>query len=135
MEFNEILATIFQVIIIPLCTVLTGYLVKWINAKANDIKTTVNDERIQKYITMLDKTITSAVVAVNQTYVDSLKQQGAFDKEAQITAFNKVYEAVMLSLTEEANFYLEEIIGDLNAYITNKIEEEVNIHKLSVKTN
>lgn len=135
MELNEMLATIFQVIIIPLLTVLTGYLIKWINAKANDIKNIIKDERIQKYITMLDKTITSAVVAVNQTYVDSLKQQGAFDKEAQLIAFNKVYETVMLSLTEEANFYLEEIIGDLNTYITNKIEEEVNIHKISVKTN
>ena len=84
---------------------------------------------------MLDKTITSAVIAVNQTYVESLKQQNAFDKEAQIIAFNKVYETVLLSMTEEANMYLEEIIGDLSTYITNKIEEEVNIHKISVKTN
>lgn len=131
MELNEMLQTIFQVVIIPLLTVLTGYAVKWINAKANEIKQNTSNALAQKYITMLNSTITSAVVAVNQTYVDALKEKNAFTKEAQEEAFKRVYENVMLSLTEEANVYLAEIIGDLNTYITDKIEEEVNIHKLS----
>ena len=34
MELNEILATIWQVVIIPLLGVLTGYFIKWINLYA-----------------------------------------------------------------------------------------------------
>ena len=129
-NINEMLQTIFQVVIIPLLTVLTGYAVKWINAKANEIKAKQKNEYVQKYVTMLNETITSAVIAVNQTYVDALKEKNAFTKEAQEEAFKRVYETVILTLTEEADVYLNEAIGDLNAYITTKIEEAVKENKL-----
>lgn len=130
MELNELLTTITQMVIIPLLIALTGYAVKWINAKANNLKANTKNEYAQKYIDMLNNTITSAVIAVNQTYVDALKEKNAFDKAAQEEAFKRVYETVMLSLTEEADRYLGEIIGDLNAYITAKIEEQVKINKM-----
>ena len=130
MEINEVLQTIFQVVIIPLLTVLTTYAVKWINAKANEIKAQTQNEYAKKYVSMLNDTITAAVIAVNQTYVDALKQQDAFDKTAQEEAFKRVYDTVMLTLTEDAEYYLQEIIGDLNAYITTKIEEAVKENKM-----
>lgn len=135
MDINEVSSTIFQVVIIPLLTVLTAYAVKWINAKANEIKATTENEYAQKYIDMLNDTITSAVIAVNQTYVDSLKQKNSFDKASQEEAFKKVYEIVMLSITEDADKYLSEIIGDLNTYITTKIEEQVKLNKMPQKNN
>lgn len=130
MELQELLTTITQMVIIPLLIALAGYAVKWINAKANDLKANTKNEYAKKYITMLNDTITAAVIAVNQTYVDALKQKNAFDKDAQEEAFKRVYETVMLTLTEEADRYLEDIIGDLNAYITTKIEEAVKEHKM-----
>lgn len=78
---------------------------------------------------MLENTITSAVIATNQTYVDTLKEQGKFDKEAQTNALMRTYEAVMTILTEDAQKYLNEIIGDLRLYIINGIEERVHIEK------
>jgi hypothetical protein len=36
----------------------------------------------------------------------------------------------MSILTEDAKDYLAEIYGDVSAYITNKIEAEVNINKI-----
>lgn len=130
MELNELLTTITQMVLIPLLIALTGYAVKWINARANNLKANTENEYAQKYIEMLNDTIISAVIAVNQTYVDALKQKNAFDKEAQEEAFKRVYETVMLTLTEEADRYLETVIGDLNAYITAKIEEAVKENKL-----
>ena len=130
MEFKELLTTITQTVIIPLLIALVGYAVKWLNAKANEIKTKTKDETTQKYITMLNDTIVSAVIAVNQTYVDSLKQQNAFDIEAQKEAFNRVYETIIATMTEEADKYLSEAIGDLDTYIATKIEEAVKENKL-----
>ena len=69
------------------------------------------------------------VIATNQTYVESLKKQGKFDAEAQKVAFNQTYEAVMCILSEEAKEYLNEAVGDLNLYITQKIEAEVQLNK------
>ena len=125
MDFQQILTTIFQVVGIPLLAALTSVAVKWINSKANEIKAKTNDAYAKKYIDMLNNTITTTVIAVNQTYVDELKDQNIFDKTAQEKAFAKVYNTVVNSLTEEAHTYLNEAIGDLETYITNKIEEEV----------
>lgn len=130
MATNELISTIFRVVILPLLTVLTGYAVKWINAKAKELKATTDDVYAHKYIGMLQDTIVKTVIAVNQTYVDALKQQGSFDKAAQEEAFKRVYETVLLSLNEEAYEYLNNIFGDLQTYITAQIEAAVKEHKM-----
>lgn len=130
MELNEFLTTIFRIVIIPLLSVLTGYLIKWINAKAKELKATTDNTYAHKYIDMLQDTITNTVIAVNQTYVDSLKEKNSFDVVAQKEAFQKVYESVMLSLNEEALNYLNSVIGDLETYISNQIEAAVRENKI-----
>ena len=78
---------------------------------------------------MLDNTITNAVLTTTQTYVEALKKEGIFNEEAQKQAFQKTYDAVMKMLTEEAKKYITASVGDLETYITNKIEAEVKITK------
>ena len=65
-----------------------------------------------------------------ETYVDALKKQGKFDKEAQKCAFELTFNAVMAVLSDEAKHYLASVYGDLTAYITTRIEAEVNVSKL-----
>jgi hypothetical protein len=78
---------------------------------------------------MLNDTISDCVIATTQTYVEALKKQGAFDAEAQKAAFQMTYETVIKLLTDEATEYLNEAVGDLQLYITQKIEAEVQINK------
>lgn len=125
----EMLAQIFEVCIIPLLGVLTAYFIKFVNAKSAEIGTKVENETQKKYLEMLNNTITDCVIATTQTYVDSLKKQGAFDAEAQKVAFTMTYESVVKLLTDEATEYLNEAVGDLQLYITQKIEAEVNLNK------
>lgn len=132
MNWMEMLQQIFQVCIIPLLGVLTAYLVKYIQVKAEEIKTTTDNELTKKYVDMLAKTISDCVIATNQTYVDNMKKENAFDAEAQRHAFQVTYAAVLNLLTDEAKVYLEAFYGDLNSYITNKIEAEVNWNKNSL---
>ena len=128
----EMLTEIFEVCIIPLLGVLTAYFVKFINAKSAELATKSKNETERKYINMLNDTITDCVIATTQTYVDSLKKQDAFDADAQKMAFTMTYTAVMNLLTDEATEYLNEAVGDLNLYITQKIEAEVNLNKTIV---
>lgn len=129
MDLN-LLQDILEVCIIPLLGVLTAYLVNYIKVKSLELTNKTDSEMADKYIQMLTQTITDCVIATNQTYVEALKKQEAFTKEAQKEAFQKTYDAVMLVLTDDAKEYLAEAYGDLTAYITMKIEAEVNISKI-----
>ena len=129
MYYNDLITSIFQVCIIPLLSVLTAFFVKWVNVKSNEIKVNIDDATLVKYIDMLNSTIADCVIATNQTYVEALKQQGKFDIEAQKTAFQMTSKAVLDILSDDAKEYLTAAVGDLNVYITKKIEAEVNLNK------
>ena len=128
----ELITQIFEVCIIPLLGVLTTFLVRYINTKMKTLADTTSDEKQKKYIEMLNNTITDCVIATTQTYVDTLKKQGKFDKEAQEQAFLMTFNAVSGLLTEESKKYLNKAIEDLDLYIKQKIESEVNINKVII---
>ncbi len=123
---KDIVTSIFEMIIIPLLSLVSIYIIRWVNEKTNTLNEENENAYIDKYLTMLDKTITQTVTAINQTYVEDLKKQNKFDLDAQKHAFEQVYNTVISSLSEEGAFYLNEVITDLNAYITNKIEATVH---------
>lgn len=130
MDWMLMIYQIFELCVIPFLGVLTMYLVQFIKMKSQEIADKTDNELADKYIQMLTDTITTCVIATNQTYVEALKRQGKFDKEAQKEAFELTYNAVMAVLTDEAKHYLAAIYGDLTAYITTRIEAEVNVSKI-----
>ncbi len=130
MEWLPLLYQILEVCIIPLLGLLTAYIVKYVNAKSAEMQAKVENDKVDKYIAMLDDTICACVIATSQTYVEALKKDNAFTKEAQQEAFNMTFEAVMSVLTDEAKKYLTTVYGDLTTYITNKIEAEVSLNKI-----
>ena len=129
MEWLDLLYDICKLCLLPLLVVLSGYFIKFIKTKENEINMQVDNDLHDKYVSMLSETITECVSATTQTYVDSLKQAGKFDAEAQKEAFNKTFYAVMGVLTEDAKDYLATIYGDLTVYVTNRIESEVRAQK------
>lgn len=130
MNWLDLLYDIFKVCIIPLLGLLTTFVIKLLDKKSEEAKAKTDNETYKKYITMLTDTITDCVTATNQTYVDALKAQGKFDAEAQKAAFDQTYKAVLTILSDEEKKYLTSVVGDLNIYITNKIEAVVNTNKI-----
>ena len=129
MEWTNLLYQIVEVCLVPLLGILTAYIVKFIKTKSSEIQTKIESDTADKYIAMVAETIASCVIATNQTYVEALKKKNAFTTEAQKEAFQMTYDAVMAILTDEAKYYLTQLYGDVSAYITTKIEAEVNISK------
>lgn len=127
----EIIIQIFQLCIIPLLGILTKYLVDYLNARRDELNSKTENEIAEKYTTMIFDTITKCVIATNQTYVNSLKEQGAFDAEAQKIAFNKTMNSVLGILSNDAKQYIIETTGDLNTYLTNLIEAAVSENRAS----
>ena len=129
MEWLALLYQILEVCIIPLLGLLTAYAIKFFNAKSAEIQNKVDNDTADKYIQMLTDTVASCVLATSQTYVEALKKDNAFTKEAQQQAFDMTYNAVMDVLTADAKEYLTNIYGDLSVYISNEIEAEVKMTK------
>lgn len=129
MDWLNILQQIFELCIIPLLAIITRSLVIYIGAKKDELKNKTDNELAKKYLELLDDTIANCVIATNQTYVETLKKGNAFTADAQKAAFEKTYQAVIATLSEEAQKYLPEVVGDLQTYITQKIEASVNQNK------
>lgn len=130
---NEILNNISPIlsnILILIITTLSSYIVTYINKKKKALQLEMDDMLAIKYTDMIEKTIIDCVNATNQTYVEALKKDNAFTKEAQAEAFNRTLNSVMKILSDDCLEYLTTITTDVNAYIYNKIEAEVNYAKV-----
>ena len=130
MDWTDMIPKIFEICIFPLLGILTAYICQLIKAKMVEIAEKTDNDLFDKYNFMLTDTITSCVIAVNQTYVDTLKKQGRFDLDAQKEAFKRVYEQVLEILKGDAYDYLNEAYSDLNGYITSLIEQQVRKYKI-----
>lgn len=132
----QLVSQIFEVCIIPLLGVLTAYAISFIRIKTKELskateklENEMHQQMLQKYLNMAEKTVEECVIATNQTFVDSLKKKGEFNKDAWNEAFQKTYEAVLGILAEEGQMYLTEAVGDVNLYLTNLIESAVSKNK------
>ena len=130
MDWELVLEKLFELIVFPVISIAGIYLIYLISVKIKELKQRTKDDTTKKYLDMLDETISSVVLATTQTYVEALKKENKFDVEAQQKAFKMTYDTVMKLLTEEAVKYITESVGDLNTYVTNKIEAEVKTSKL-----
>lgn len=73
----------------------------------------------------------TAVQTIMQTYVNDLKKEGAFTKEAQVEAFNKCMNIITSQLTPELKQYIEDNFGDMEVYLKAQIEAFINSLKTS----
>lgn len=126
---KEILTTLVQVVVIPAIPVLVTYLVKYLKAKAEQTTTRINNELVRTYLQEATDAVLQAVTYTAQTYVDTLKKQGKFDKEAQQKAFNTAKDIALKLLTDEAKQMIEDLYGDLMLWLETKIEQTVKEQK------
>lgn len=120
---------IVQVCLIPLLGILTKFLIDYLSAKRDELKAKTDSEVAKKYTDMVYRTVVNCVIATNQTYVESLKKENAFTKEAQEEAFNRTMNAVLAVLSQDAKDYITNATGDLQMYLTQLIEAQVNSQK------
>lgn len=122
MEFvQELLLAISTAAIPVVATFLCECLISL--SKANKVK--VKNEKAQATIGLVTDMIVAAVETTTNTYVKQLKAENLFDAEAQKEAFSRTFETVKQQLTEESAKIIAEVYGDVEAYLTNKIEQFV----------
>jgi ribosome-binding factor A len=121
-EALNIIWSAVGIIVTGLISWATAGLVAFLNSK-------IKDAKVKQWATDLTNIIMSSVMTIAQTYVDSLKQQGAFTEEKQKEAFNKCLALIKEQLTPELKKYIEDNFGDMEAYLKSQIESMIKSMK------
>lgn len=120
---------ILYAVIAAAVPVITGFICTWIASLYSNNKTKIKNENVQAVLGQVTDMIVAAVETTTSTYVKSLKAENLFDAKAQKEAFNKTFNAVKKQLTAESAKIIEETYGDVEEYLTNKIEQLVETLK------
>lgn len=126
---NELLTAMTPVLADALALIasaLACYLITYINKKKVALQMETENERAKAYMDLFEETIAKCVKTTNQTFVETLKKDGLFDKEAQEEAFNRTLHNVKAVLSEDCLKYLAMMTADVNTFIYTAIESEVN---------
>ena len=125
---NEILLNVLSVlltaVILPLISIAGTQLIKFINSK-------IKNNELAKQLTTATSIVTNAVRVVFQTYVDTLKKNGSFDKEAQAEALTRAKNIALSQITEDTKSYIEDNYGYFNNWLTIQIEATIDLLKNS----
>ena len=125
---NEILLNILSVlltaVILPLISIAGTQLIKFINSK-------IKNNELAKQLSTATTIVTNAVRVVFQTYVDALKKNGSFDKEAQVEALTRAKNIALSQITEDTKSYIEENYSDFNNWLTIQTEATIDLLKNS----
>lgn len=123
---NEIILNIISVVvtavILPLISYAGARLIAWLNAK-------IKDENAKLQLIVATDIVMNAVRSVFQTYVETLKKNGTFDKESQKVALIKAKDDALAQMSDEIKDYITKNYGDLETWITTQIESTINILK------
>ena len=117
-QFYQILWTAVGILVTGLMTWLVAVLTGFFNSK-------IKDKKAAKWATDITTIVLNAVQSVFQSFVDTLKKQNKFDKQAQEEAKQKAYNIVMTQLTPELQEYIQDNFGDMKEFILNKIEATI----------
>ena len=123
---NEIIINIISVlvtsIVLPLISIAGAKLIQFINSK-------IKNNKAADLLTTATTIVINAVRSVFQTYVEALKKEGSFNKDAQIIALNKAKDIALTQMTDEVKNYLVTTYGSLDSWLDTNIEATINILK------
>ena len=118
MGWNEILMYIIETVLKLIVAVAIPYAFNLIRIKMK------NDMQI-KYLNKFEQLVGDAVNQVQQTYVENMKAENLFDKNAQEQAFEMVRVNVLNMMNDRMQEIVIDAVGDFDEYIRNLIESEV----------
>ena len=126
---NAFIIELLQAIATAAIPVCAAYLVQYLHRKSEHIIAQTDNMTIKAFLAEATDAVSTAVTYTSQTFVDALKKEGNFNKDKQQEALKKSLDKAISLLSESAKNALTDIYGDLEEYLTSKIEAEVRSQK------
>lgn len=133
MEWNTLLQDLLYAVITAAVPVITMYIVKFLKTIFSKVKVETDQTIVKNTIDEALEIVLKVVASTSQTYVDSLKAEGKFDKEAQLLAFNNTKDTIKSLLSDEAKNLIATLYDDIDTWLTIQIESAVREQKLIIK--
>lgn len=121
----EFLKNILYIAITAAVPFLTTYICKFLYEKWTEGKTKIKDAKIANTLDHVVSMVLNCVETTNQTFVDELKKNGEFTKEAAAEAFLMSKTMAIQMLSEDAAEIITEVYGDIDVYLDTLIETTV----------
>lgn len=121
----EFLKDILYIVITAAVPLLTTYICKFLYEKWTEGKTKIKNEEIASTLDNVVSMVLNCVETTNQTFVDELKKNGEFTKEAAAEAFLMSKTMAIQMLSEDAAEIILEVYGDIDVYLDTLIETTV----------
>ena len=118
-------------ILIPLLITIITICICTMTSKVAKDATRLAPSKYSEIIYGLENIVNKAVITTNQTFVNELKKQGKFDKEAMEEAYRRTYESIIASISQSFFEYIDEETVDIDVLLKNMIETSVNWNKIS----
>jgi hypothetical protein len=127
---NDILDSIVRIVVIPLLPVITAFIIAFIKKKTAELQKNLDNRDLDKYLSIAEDAVITAVTTVNQIYTDDLKKKnGSLSPYEQKVAFEMAREKTLKILGNAALNMLSLIYEDIDSWLENKIEYYVNALK------
>lgn len=125
----NILEPILYAVVTTAIPIIATYISKFLVAKKEQINTQVKNEKLNKYLETALDAVNQAVLAVSQTYVDTLKENGKLSVAAQNEAKSRAVEIAASLITNDTQNAIKQLYGDFDKWLDSTIERFVNINK------
>lgn len=132
MNANDYVGLLLQAVIIAAVPIFATWLKDGAKQVFEILKEKAESDKTKAYFEQIGDAVKTAVSCTSQTYVDSLKKGGEFNKEEQKAALLKSLEATRQSLSPWVKNFIITTYGDMDEYLTRMIEAEVRKQKISV---
>ena len=126
---NEIMNLIETLVLVPLVIAISSLLIALIRQQIAKIEEKLKDDKVKKLLEIAENVVSQSVATVSQTYVDALKKDGIFDKDAQQQAFKMSKDKIYKLLTTDTLQAVQNNYGNVDEWIVTKIEETINKSK------
>ena len=93
------------------------------------VSKSIKNDNLKHLVNRGEEFVKKSVAMVQQTFVDSLKKEGKFDKDAQQEAFRMAYETWMEMASEEVKDAILEQTGNIDTWLNTMIEAQIYTEK------
>lgn len=130
---NILIVSVLVPFLIALVALFQQFSQQFTASKAAELKVKLHNEEINKYVDIAEDAVITAVGAVSQVLVDTLKEvaeTGKLTDEQKEKAFTEARNRALLIMGVAGKAAVTELYGSFDDWINNKIDYYVGLQKI-----
>ncbi|WP_425540044.1 hypothetical protein [Microaceticoccus formicicus] len=120
---------LLQEILIPVITSIVLAGLSYLIAYTTGVLSNIKDKRVAYHLFRATEIVEQAVRTVNQNWADQMKQEGSFNKESAMKAFQEAMNLSRNLISSETQKVIVDAHKDYQLWLQTQIEKQVSLSK------